>query len=125
MQDRHGEAIDAEMFTLVGDTLRETNASPQLRSALYQVAATIPGVELVGTVTDQAGRQGTAVGLTSGGAGGPIQHQLIFDPDTSALLFEQTVLEGHASWTDAEPGSVITWSVYLASGVVDSTDQTP
>jgi hypothetical protein len=34
----------AENFTQIGDLLRETDASPALRSALYQVAETIPGV---------------------------------------------------------------------------------
>lgn len=34
----------AEDFTQVADLLRETDASPALRSALYQVAAGLPGV---------------------------------------------------------------------------------
>ena len=49
------------MFTIVGDLLRESPAPPALRRALWEVAATIPGVQLVGPVTDAAGRAGVAV----------------------------------------------------------------
>jgi hypothetical protein len=45
----------AEDFARVGDLLRETDAPPALRSALFQVAAHIPGVTVLGTVTDPVG----------------------------------------------------------------------
>jgi len=105
-----GPPGDAETFTIVGDMLRETYASPQLRAALYEVAAGLPKVELVGEVKDQSGRTGTAVGYTKNG----ISHQLIFDPRTSELLGERTV----------QHGKVVTWTDYLASAVVDSTTAT-
>jgi len=118
-----GPPGDAETFTIIGDMLRETYAPPQLRSALYQIAAGLPGVELVGTVKDEVGRDGVAVGYTSHG----IRHELIFDPDTSALLGERymvtdpgQVQEGHF-----QVGSVFGWAVYLSSGIVDGTDQHP
>ena len=41
-----GPSGDWETFAIIGDLLRETYASPELRSALYQVAANLPGVEL-------------------------------------------------------------------------------
>lgn len=47
-----GVPVDVEMFVIVGDMLRETFAPPVYRSALYRVAAKIPGVELLGDVTD-------------------------------------------------------------------------
>ncbi len=52
----HGTGLYNEMFVLVGDDLRETSTSPAQRAALYDVAARIPGVELIGNVTDSAGR---------------------------------------------------------------------
>jgi hypothetical protein len=106
-----GPPGDAETFTIVGDMLRETYASPQLRAALYRVAAGLPGVELIGDVKDESGRTGTAVGYSNDRA----RNDLIFDPKTSALLGERTV----------EHGKVVSWTVYLASGVVDSTSATP
>jgi hypothetical protein len=106
-----GPPGDAETFVIVGDLLRENYASPQLRAALFRVAAGLPKVELVGDVKDEAGRTGTAVGYAEHG----LSHQLIFDPKTSALLGERSVKDG----------KVVTWTVYLASGVVDSTSATP
>lgn len=51
----------AELYTVVGDLLRESPAPPALREALYEVAANIPGVRLVGHYKDALGRTGTAV----------------------------------------------------------------
>jgi len=117
-----GPAGDAETFTIVGDLLRETSASPALRAALYEVASELPGVELIGTVKDHAGRTGTAVGYTSNG----YRNELIFDPTTAALLGEESIVADSAKVKPHLPtGTVMGWSVQLASGVVDSTSQTP
>jgi hypothetical protein len=59
--DGAGSDDDSELFVIVGDLLRESPASPALRKALYEVAANVPGVELVGTVQDADGRQGVEV----------------------------------------------------------------
>lgn len=59
--DGAGPDDDSELFVIVGDLLRESPAPPALRKALWQVAARIPGIELVGEVTDHAGRPGVAV----------------------------------------------------------------
>ena len=53
-----GSGQDAELFVIVGDLLRESPAPPLLRQALYEVAAGIPGVRLVGQVTDPARAHG-------------------------------------------------------------------
>jgi hypothetical protein len=108
-----GPAGDAETFTIIGDLLRETYAPPALRSALYTIASQLPGVQLIGTTRDHLGRTGTAVAYVADG----LSHELIFDPQTSALLAEQTV--------DQKTGSVVDWTSYLSSGVVDSTTATP
>jgi hypothetical protein len=166
----------AEDFVQVGDLLRETAASPALRAALFKVAAGIPGVRLLGTVTDSDGRSGTAIAFpnsaasepspmaspvpapSSGdsavpspaapasspgpsapdspspsssaspsaspgpgdGSQGTVLNELIFDPGTSALLAEQTVLvhpDGSAK--------LLGYSDYLLSGVVDSVSDVP
>jgi hypothetical protein len=73
---------------LVGDLLRESYASPQLRAALYQVGANLPGVQLIGAAKDKLGGSGIAVAYTNVG----IRHELIFDPGTSAPLGERTVV---------------------------------
>lgn len=112
--------IPVEMFTLVGDSLREVAATPAQRAALYQVAARIPGVELVGPVTDSAGRPGIAVAMTAHG----IRSTLIFDPDTSALLSEEQVaLEANPYGYPA--GTRVGYSTYLVQKIVDSPTARP
>jgi hypothetical protein len=112
---------EQEMFVIVGDLLRETDASPEFRSALYRVAARIPGVELVGEVVDPSGRHGAAVGFRSG----HWRKELIFDPSTSLLLAERTVLIEPDESVDKPPGTVTTYAVYLKSGYTDSTSTEP
>lgn len=126
----YGPSTDAEMFVLVGDMLRETGkenvAPPELRAALFRVAAMVSGVELVGEVTDPAGRKGVAVARTQDDFGYLERNELIFDPDTSELLAERQVLLERVSWIDAEPGTVIGYAAYhLKSGVVESTSERP
>ena len=117
-----GPPGDAETFTIIGDLLRETYAPPALRAALYQVAAGLPGVELVGETKDHEGRDGVGVAYTSEG----IRHELIFDPDTSALLGEQDVVVDPApTHLDVGAGTVLGWAAYLSSGVVDSISDRP
>jgi hypothetical protein len=98
-------------FILVGDLLRETNPSPALRSALFRIASALPGVELIGETTDELGRPGIAVGYALEGR----RWELIFDPETSAIIGEREV--------DVETGEVLGWSSVLDSGVVDSTTE--
>jgi hypothetical protein len=121
----HGSSTDSEMLVLVGDLLRETVAPPDLRAALFRVAARIPGVELVGEVTDPAGRKGIAVARTSDDSGYSERDELVFDPETSEMLAERQVLLERVDWLDAEPGTVIGYAVYLESGIVDSTSERP
>jgi hypothetical protein len=105
----------AEDFVQIGDLLRETDASPALRAALYQVAARIPGVIALGTVTDHAGRSGTGLAYDAAGT----RQELIFDPATSALLGEQYTVIGGAG--AHEPvGTDVGWAVYLTTRIVDS-----
>jgi hypothetical protein len=111
----------AEDFTQVADMLRETDASPALRSALYQVAAGLPGVEALGTVTDHSGRSGVGIAYVNKG----LRHELIFDPKTSALLGEYYTIVGPGSGYDAPVGTVVGWAVYLQSSVVNSLPSAP
>jgi hypothetical protein len=103
----------AEAFTQVGDLLRETDASPALRAALYRAAAGLPGIHFLGTVSDRLGRRG--LGLAIDGHG--VRHELIFAPRTSALLAEQDISLAHAG--------VLTWSSYVSQRVVDRLPARP
>ena len=111
---------------IIGNLLGQPYASPALRSALYQVASRLPGVRFLGTVTDGIGRRGTAVAYTLRGW----QDMLIFDPNTSALLEQKTVVVGKAvvEGPDAQhvaPGTVEDLSIYGTPAVVDSSTALP
>ena len=124
----HDEAVgnangtEMEMLTEVGDALRETAASPALRASLYEVAARIPGIELLGPTTDRLGRHGVAVAYSSSDA--HERHELIFDPRTSALLGEQyESLDGNVF---GYPGGTVTgYATYISTGVVDGRGTRP
>lgn len=101
---------------MIGMALRERPAPPPLRAALYGAPALTPGVTLAGTVTDRAGRVGTAVAFTEVG----IRNELIFDPETSELLAERRVLvDPTKSDLDAPAGTVVGDVAYLDRAVVD------
>ncbi len=114
-------SVEYESFETVGDLLRESAAPAELRAALYQVAAGIQGIELVGTVEDHAGRPGIAVAMEHGG----IRHELIFDPRTSVLLEEQRVLVKQVQGIEVPMGTVISYVTYRKSGIVNSISETP
>ena len=72
--------------------LRESPASPALRQALWEVAARMPDVELVGPMTDAVGRPGTAIERDQRDQG---WHRVVYilDPATGALLETRDVDE--------------------------------
>jgi hypothetical protein len=116
----NSNGVPNEMFTLVGDALRETASTAAQRAALYEVAARIPGVHLVGDVVDPVGRHGVAVGLTSRGG----TRTLVFDPSTYALLAEEDVADANNPQGYAA-GTVMGYAAYLTQTVVDSNAQRP
>lgn len=83
-----GPDPQSELFTIVGDLLRESPAPPALRKALYDVAAGIPGVRVTGKVTDMLDRTGT--GVTRDG------ETLVIDPADGRLLADT-----EDGWTSA------------------------
>lgn len=109
-------------------------SSPALRTALYQVMADVPGIELLGRATDQSGRTGTEIAGPLGGNGygqpggdAGVRDEVIVDSADGAVLeFGQVIAE--PSLESAEfrkfvgnsPGQLLDWTDYLASGVVDS-----
>jgi hypothetical protein len=102
----------------------EVGVTPALRSALYQVMASLPGVQLLGAATDRSGQSGTAIaGPTYMG----LRYQLIIDPSTGKLLEQEQVIvdpsaesAGVQKYAGATPGQVTSWTDYLSSGVVNS-----
>ncbi|MGH8987447.1 MAG: CU044_5270 family protein, partial [Acidimicrobiales bacterium] len=113
----------AEDFTQIGDLLRETDASPALRRAAFTVASELPGIVTLGNVTDHDGRSGIGMAMDSHG----VRHELIFAPETSALMATETValVDSPDGYSGVTAGTVLGWTVYTSSGIVNSLDATP
>ncbi|MFF9036514.1 CU044_5270 family protein [Streptomyces sp. NPDC014892] len=89
------EDAEARFFQIV-NLLDESPASPALRSALFQVVAELPGVELEPGVKDSRGRSGTAITIPTkvlwhsvdGGEPTVVWHtaRSIIDPSTGWIL---------------------------------------
>lgn len=101
------------MFTYIGDLLRDPLTPPEVRASLFTLAATLPGVQLLGEMQDEVGRTGVAVSMTHWWFD---QDIIIFDPETSALLEERTVR--HLPYGDTPAPIVWSRSTYLEASVV-------
>jgi hypothetical protein len=89
------------------------HATPELRAALFDVAAGIPGVEDLDVREDPAGRPALALRLTTEGS----TDTFFFDPDTHLFMASSSMRAGG--------GAPTSYIVVVAGGIVDSTDETP
>lgn len=109
-----GPNDSAELLTNVADYMRESDVPPVIRAALYQAAALIPNVRLLGTQTDPTGQTGLAVGYPY--PNGQVHSELIFDQQTGRLLAEE--------YFDTS-GNLADWSSYTEQKIVDSLPNYP
>ena len=92
------------MFTEIGDLLREDPIPAKVRAALYLVAARIPGIQVLGLTHDAIGRPALAVALNDTLYGE--RSELLFDPKTSALVGERSVVVKPPPAYHVKPGTV-------------------
>jgi hypothetical protein len=105
---------------LIADHLRESGVSPAQRAALYEVAARLPGIELVGPRRDREGRRGMA--FASDDDEGRHRVTLIIDPDTGDLLAKRSVaLPGNP----IPAGTVVEDSTYSPPAIVGGIGERP
>ena len=116
----------AATFDFAG-TFLQAGAPPQVRAALYRLIQGLPGIEALGPMIDRLGRHGIGVGFTQYG----VRDVLIFDPATTAVLEREGIAVDPAK-IDMPPGQarfsageVINYTVYEASGVVNSIGAVP
>jgi hypothetical protein len=111
-----GHSPNGEVFTQIGDALRESPAPAPLRAGLYRALALIPHVQFLGQVKDRAGRTGTAVAYTEVG----LRHELIFDLQTSEMLAErEVVVDEPKAHLHLPAGTVIEDTAYLRRAVTN------
>ncbi|MDP9301923.1 MAG: hypothetical protein M3P43_13685, partial [Actinomycetota bacterium] len=121
---------DAVCFQIIGETLMQGYAPPELRSALYQAAADLPGVELTGNAADHTGRPGVEVSYTHQS----LREGLVFDPSTSQVLESNEAYVGPQPVIDSIQGAIpgpnpgeqtVGYTVYDEWGVVDAIGERP
>ncbi|MFD3334742.1 CU044_5270 family protein [Streptomyces sp. NPDC058700] len=120
-----GNGKDQQAFTTIGDLLVESWPSPQLTAALYRAAAKIPGVVLVDSATDAAGREGVAVARLDETSG--VRTEWIFDSKTLTFLGERTVqVKGSGGEGGLiKPGTVVFTHAIMVRAFVDDIKVTP
>jgi hypothetical protein len=115
------------------------DASPALRSALYQLLATVPGTAVLGQASDHSGRGGIEIAgpLGGNGYGEPgdepgVRTEVIIDPiDGSVLEIGQLISDPSLDsaefkrYVGDSAGQLFDWTDYISSGVVGSPSETP
>jgi hypothetical protein len=103
-------------FNAITSSFEQSPMPPTLRSAMYGALALIPGVKSIGLDRDLVGRRGNAIEFTDRFRG--IRTELIFDPDTSALLGERQTAIGKD--VGFRSGSLIENVAYLDEAVTSN-----
>ena len=116
-----GHANNAITFSLATGVLNFT-APPAVRSALFRMLATMPGVQYLGKVTDPLGRTGDTIALIQHGAG---DMMVIFDPKTSQVLDEAPTQNGGPLHLPRQMPPWLAPSMYIETGIVGSIKATP
>lgn len=104
--------VDQWAFRMIGD-LVQSAAPPELKAALYRVAATVPGVEYVDDAADAAGRHGIGVAHSVNNSG-----------DRTILIFDRATYQVMGRAVGVHDGRADSGAV-LATGLVEKAGQTP
>jgi hypothetical protein len=110
------QPADEQAWTDIGDMVREMLVPAKLAAALFRVAATIPGAQVIPHVTNVLGRPGIAVARYDPGF--HANAALIFDRRTYQLLGEGEVLTSPVQG-EGPAGTVIAATAQLSATVVD------
>jgi hypothetical protein len=112
----------AELFNILqeGNPMR-----PQLRAAVFDALAELPGIEVDTDATDFLGRRGYGIRSPDPETGGGFE--FIFDPDTAEVLAQREFIgepRQNPSLKGLPAGLTIRETANLESGIVDATDET-
>jgi len=93
-------------------------AAPEVRAALLEAIARIPGLEVIEHARDGVGRRGTGFATVQAG----VEQMVVFDSSTGQYLGSRRVSVG----TDRYPkGTVLSWSAVLEVAPVAEVGATP
>lgn len=113
-----GPSRDGEALVYIADVLRSGIVPGDLRAALFQAAALIPGVELVDEQANLNGQTGVAVGRYEPENGE--RQEIIFDPDTGMVIGERDVVVDQRYEGPLPIGTAVGWTA-VSTEVVPAT----
>jgi hypothetical protein len=108
-----------ELLNVLSEGIAST---PELRAAIFNALAELPGIEIHTGATDFLGREGDAIRTEDKQRG--TGSELIFDPDTSAVLAQRFYLTRPSQERPLKglpAGTTLMETDYLRVAVVDST----
>ena len=111
-----GVSRDGEALVFIADTLRTGVVPADLRAALYDAAAMIPGVEIIDREANLDGRVGIALGRNETNG---IRQEIIIDPDDGQLIGEREVFT-RANVISGWPAGAPMGYTAVSSSVVNS-----
>ncbi|GGM80375.1 CU044_5270 family protein [Dactylosporangium sucinum] len=107
------ESRDEFLFYAGAGLVLDLPVPAPVRAGAYRMLAQLPGIEVLGPVTDALGRGGAAVGYSRRGDGGSVgQQRLVIDPATGEALARESWTDGvrlsytailKARWSDGTP----------------------
>ena len=105
-----GPVQEYQLLTVIEQLLAHPLASPELRGALYRVAATFEDTTVEEDAQDPAGRPATVLVHTRRTNPGSVRTEIFFDPSTSASLATRSTTTEFGrfsqSWVYTPPASV-------------------
>ena len=107
---------DGSAFEWISRTLRGGGIPADLRGALYEAAALIPGVTITEGAATLNGRTGISIGRTEPGS--PWREDLIIDPKTGELIGERDVVVEYDGVSLFPAGTIEGWTS-VTTTVVD------
>jgi len=111
-----GPSPDGEALVFIADALRDGTVPADLRSAMLEAAAMIPGVTITDDEATLNGQLGVAIGRFEDGWGS--RQEVIVDPVTGLLIGEREVLVTADPGSEIPVGTVLRWSS-ISTEVVD------
>lgn len=109
---------DAELLVYTADLLKTGLVPADLRAALYQALAGLPGLEITDRQANLDGRVGMALGMQDGQS----RQDIIIDPATGSFIGERQVLTDDM---DGAPAGTALSSTSLTTAVVNQIGATP
>jgi hypothetical protein len=112
-----GPSPDGEALVYIADKLRQGTVPADLRAALFEAAALIPGVSITEEQAALDGRIGVAIGRDEPGAGQ--RQDIIIEPSTGQVIGER-----HVQLVDGvyPAGTAVSWTA-VTTTVVDSAPE--